>query len=76
VDLVLLCQVDHYLIDRARYFAALLPALRPRGRLVLVNYRRHRAADLAAAHEVGLRVLDEWSPSPPFFVMVLQVAPP
>src|SRR5258706_4214915 len=28
VDLVVLCQVDHYLADRARYFAALQRALR------------------------------------------------
>ena len=37
VDLVVLCQVDHLLDDRARYLAALERALRPNGRIVLIN---------------------------------------
>lgn len=71
VDVAFLCQVDHYLRDRASYFAALLPALKPGGRIVLVNYERYRAADIEAAQRVGLRVVDEWTPTPPFFMMVL-----
>lgn len=71
IDVAFLCQVDHYLRDRASYFAALVPALKPGGRIVLVNYERYRAPDRAAARAVGLRVVDEWTPSPPFFMMVL-----
>jgi SAM-dependent methyltransferase len=71
VDLALLCQLDHGLADRRAYFAELVAALRPTGRIVLVNYRRYRDADLTAARAANLRVVDEWSPSPPFFVLVL-----
>jgi SAM-dependent methyltransferase len=71
IDVAFLCQVDHYLRDRARYFAALLPALKPGGRVVLVNYERYRAPDLEAAKSIGLRVVDEWWPSPAFFMMTL-----
>jgi SAM-dependent methyltransferase len=72
VDLALLCQVDHALADRAGYFAQLKGALKPGGRIALVNYRRYRAPDLEAARVAGLRVVDEWDPSPPFFVLVLK----
>jgi SAM-dependent methyltransferase len=72
VDVALLCQVDHYLADRATYFAALVPALRPGGRVVLINYVRYRDADLAAAEKAGLRVVDQWQPSPPFFMLVME----
>jgi SAM-dependent methyltransferase len=71
VDLALLAQVDHYLADRASYFAALVPSLKPGGRVALVNYRRYREPDLAAARAAHLRVIDEWSPTPPFFLLVL-----
>ena len=71
VDLILLAQVDQYLGDRVSYFASLAAALRPGGRLVLVNYERFRAPDVAAARAAKLRVVDEWQPSPPFFVLVL-----
>jgi SAM-dependent methyltransferase len=71
VDVALLCQVDHQLADRAAYFAALVPALRVGGRIVLVNYARYRDADLEAARRAGRRVGDEWAPSPPVFALVL-----
>jgi SAM-dependent methyltransferase len=74
VDLVILCQVDHYLADRARYFAALARALRPGGRIAIANYVRFRDADLAAARAAGLRPIDAWSPSPPFFLLVVAPA--
>jgi SAM-dependent methyltransferase len=72
LDLILLCQVDHYLADRVAYFAELLPALRPGGRVVLVNYVRNREAAIEAAHKVGLQIVDEWRPSPPFFMAILR----
>lgn len=71
IDLALLCQVDQYLGDRAAYFSKLVPALKRGGKIVLVNYVEHREADLSAAAKLNLKVADEWSPSPGFFVMVL-----
>jgi 2-polyprenyl-3-methyl-5-hydroxy-6-metoxy-1,4-benzoquinol methylase len=71
IDVALVCQVDHYLRDRTSFFAALKTALRPGGRIVLVNYERYHAADTEAARAVKLRPVEEWAPSPPFFVMVL-----
>ena len=71
VDVALLCQVDQYLRDRADYFSRLGRSLRPRGRIVLVNYAEHRAANLAAASKAHLRVIEEWQPSAGFFMMVL-----
>jgi SAM-dependent methyltransferase len=71
IDVAFLCQVDHYLRNRQRYFEAIIPALKPGARIVLVNYQRYRAADLEAATRVGLHVVSEWAPSPPFFMMVL-----
>jgi SAM-dependent methyltransferase len=72
VDVALLCQLDHYLKDRAAWFAALRPALKPGGRVVVVNYVRHRDAALAAARAAGLTLVEEWAPSPPFYVAILQ----
>jgi ubiquinone/menaquinone biosynthesis C-methylase UbiE len=72
VDVAIVCQVDHYLRDRAAYFSALATTLRTGGRVVLVNYERYRAADVDAARAAGLRPVQEWSPSPPFFVLVLK----
>jgi tRNA A58 N-methylase Trm61 len=71
VDVIVLCQVDHYLKDRAAYFAELTAALRPGGRIILVNYERNREAALAAARKVGWRIVEEWQPSPPFFLVIL-----
>jgi SAM-dependent methyltransferase len=71
IDLAFLCQVDHALHDRAAYFARLVPALRPGGRIALVNYVRYHDADVAAARAVGLHIVSEWQPSPPFFLLVL-----
>jgi ubiquinone/menaquinone biosynthesis C-methylase UbiE len=70
VDLALLCQLDHGLADRTTYFAELVRVLRPGGRIALVNYQRYRDADLTAARAANLQLLDEWSPSPPFFLLV------
>jgi trans-aconitate methyltransferase len=70
-DLVLLCQVDHLLRDRADYFKKLAPALRAGGRLVLINLEDRRAAAVAAAEAAGYRAVDEWRPSAGFYVLVL-----
>jgi 16S rRNA G1207 methylase RsmC len=72
VDVALLCQLDHYLKDRVAWLAALRPALKPGGRVVVINYVRHREAALAAARAAGLRLVEEWRPSPPFYVAILQ----
>ncbi|RDJ92989.1 methyltransferase domain-containing protein, partial [Lacticaseibacillus rhamnosus] len=53
VDLVLLCQVDHYLRDRAAYLLRLRTTLRPHGRIALLNYARYLAADRDAATAAG-----------------------
>jgi ubiquinone/menaquinone biosynthesis C-methylase UbiE len=71
IDVAFLCQVDQYFPERVSYLTALLPALRRGGRVVLVNYERYREANLAAATKAGLRTVDEWAPSPGFFVLVL-----
>ena len=44
-------------------------------KLVLVNYARYRDADLAAARAASLVTVDEWAPSPPFFMLVLTKEP-
>jgi ubiquinone/menaquinone biosynthesis C-methylase UbiE len=72
IDLAFLCQVDHYLPDRAAYFVDLVRALKPDGRLVVVNFDKYRDSDLAAARAAGLRVVEEWRPNPPFFVVVFR----
>ena len=71
VDLAILCQVDHALVDRTAYFRALIPALRPGGRIVLINFARYKDADLEAAKGASLEVVDAWDPSPPFFSLFL-----
>jgi ubiquinone/menaquinone biosynthesis C-methylase UbiE len=71
VDAVFVCQVDHYLADRGAYFAELARALKPGGRLIVVNFDRYREPVLVAARSAGLRPVEEWRPTPPFFVLVL-----
>jgi ubiquinone/menaquinone biosynthesis C-methylase UbiE len=71
VDLAILCQVDQLLPDRAAYLAQLAPALKPGGRVVVINLERHRAAVLAAAAQAGYRLVDEFRPSPPYVAVVL-----
>jgi ubiquinone/menaquinone biosynthesis C-methylase UbiE len=70
VDLALLCQLDHYLKDRTTYFRAVRDALKPGGRIALVNYARYEQPDRAALAAAGYQVTDEWHPSPPFFLLV------
>jgi SAM-dependent methyltransferase len=75
IDLALLSQVDHYLPDRIRYFTELKRALKPGGRIAIVNYVRYRDLDLKAATAADLRVVDDWAPSPPFFLLVFMPEP-
>jgi ubiquinone/menaquinone biosynthesis C-methylase UbiE len=70
IDLALLCQVDAYLPDRARYFARLARSLRAGGRLAIVSQRRHREAVLDAARQAGFTLTDEWAPSPGYVLVV------
>jgi ubiquinone/menaquinone biosynthesis C-methylase UbiE len=72
VDLAFLCQVDHYLADRAGYFAKLKVALRAGGRIVIVNTPRLRDPALAAAHQAGLRIVSEWRIGSLYFAVVLK----
>ena len=71
VDLALLVQVDQYLSERRRYFRALCKALRPSGRIALVNYLRFRDADLEAAEAVSLRARTVTELGNDLFLLVL-----
>jgi ubiquinone/menaquinone biosynthesis C-methylase UbiE len=71
VDLAVLLQVDQYLPDRAAYLRKLRAALRPHGRIAIVNFPIFRAPALAAAAAAGLIVVDEWQPSGPYFGVLL-----
>lgn len=71
IDLALLCQVDQLLRDRVGYFRALAATLKPGGRIAIVNLFSARAASIGAATAAGLRVTDEWRPSPLYFAAVL-----
>lgn len=54
-DLILLAQVDHLLADKASYLRALLPALKPGGRIALSNSVRYREPLRAALSALALR---------------------
>jgi SAM-dependent methyltransferase len=75
VDLALLCQVDHVLRDRVGYLRALVRALRPGGRIVIIHHTDHRPGAEALAHAAGLMVVDSWAPSNDFFLLSLVPAP-
>ena len=70
VDLVFLCQVDQALGDRVAYFRALREALRPRGRLVLLNLAAYREQDRVAAVEAGFRAAAEAKAPPGYFMLI------
>jgi ubiquinone/menaquinone biosynthesis C-methylase UbiE len=71
-SLILLAQVDHLLKDRAAYLRALLPALRPGGRIAVANSERHRDAVYAAAASAGLRVEPALVELPAQFLLFLK----
>lgn len=72
IDLVVLCQVDHYLRDRVHFFEKLALTLRPGGRIAIINSTQHRGRVVAAAELASLDPVDEWQPSPMFFVAVFR----
>jgi len=58
-DLVLLAQVDQYLVDRVEYLRQLRGALSERGRIAVSNRLHHRDRLLAAADKAGFVVKAE-----------------
>lgn len=72
VDLIVLCQVDHYFADRARMLKKLRAALKPSGRLVIINYEKYRAAAIADANTAGLHTREIWTPARPYYTAVLE----
>jgi predicted methyltransferase len=54
-DLIFLAEVDQLLADRTAFFAALLPALKPGGRLVVENRVRYRDGLLSSLASLPLR---------------------
>jgi SAM-dependent methyltransferase len=70
VDVAFVVQVDQYLPERTPYFRALRRALRPHGRLVLVNMARFREPDRAAALAAGFQSPREVGGPPGYFVMI------
>ncbi len=73
-DAILLAQVDHYFDDRAAWLTQAAPALKPGGKLAIVNRLHHRAAALAAAQAAGFRLVTEVADIPGQFVAVFELA--
>ncbi len=71
-DLILLSEVDQLLPDRAAYFRKLALALKPHGRIAVVNRRVFRAAVLDAAGAAGLHVSGERDKIPAYFIVFLE----
>jgi ubiquinone/menaquinone biosynthesis C-methylase UbiE len=72
VDVAFVAQVDQYVPERTRYFVALRRALRPHGRLVLVNMARFHEPDRAAALEAGFQSTPAVAGPPGYFVMICE----
>lgn len=70
IDVAVLCQVDHFLRDRTAYFRELTAALRPQGRVVVINANRHLEAASRALDEASLELVDRWAPSGAYTVLV------
>jgi len=72
VDLFFTCNTCHHLPDRAAYFLALLPVLRPAGRVAVIDYKGeglieglvgHWTAEETVRHEMeaaGYRLVEEF----------------
>jgi predicted methyltransferase len=74
-DLVFLAQVDQYLPERVAYFRALRLALRPGGRLAVVNRLPYRRAVERAAAEAGFRSAGGLDTLPGQFLRLYEVSP-
>jgi ubiquinone/menaquinone biosynthesis C-methylase UbiE len=74
-DAILLAQVDHYFDDRVDWLRKARPALKPGGKVAIVNRMHHRAAALAAAQTAGFRLVTEISDVPGQFVAVFEASP-
>jgi 2-polyprenyl-3-methyl-5-hydroxy-6-metoxy-1,4-benzoquinol methylase len=74
-DLIFLCQVDHYLPDRAEFFRQLALALKPGGRLAIANYERYREPVRAAASAAGFVFGSEPLQTPGHFLLVFTRGP-
>jgi ubiquinone/menaquinone biosynthesis C-methylase UbiE len=70
LDLVFMCQVDHYLADREGYFRKLASVLKPNGRLVIANYERYRESVRLAAEAAGFDLDGEPARMPGHFALV------
>jgi SAM-dependent methyltransferase len=61
VDLVFLCDVAHHLADRTAFFTAVVPRLRPGGRVVIVDFRTDAPPETPgppAEHRVSVEQLE------------------
>ena len=70
VDLAILCRVDHLLHDRRAYLSSLSVALKPGGRVVIVNDRREEAAVDRVAGALRWRELERFQPAANLFARV------
>jgi ubiquinone/menaquinone biosynthesis C-methylase UbiE len=70
IDLAFLCQVDHHLDDRVAYLRTVVDALRPGGRIAIINIARLLRLNQHAGRDLGLEVVDEWWPSAGYFLLV------
>ena len=71
-DLILLAQVDHLLADQAAYLRALLPALKPGGRIALSNSVRYREPLRAALSALALRCEERDAQLPGQFLCIVR----
>jgi predicted methyltransferase len=72
-DLIFLSEVDHLLPDRVAWLRRAQTALKPGGRIAVVNRRTFRAALIKAAADAGMRVTGERDEIPAYFVVFLEV---
>jgi arsenite methyltransferase len=55
VDMIFLCDAYHHLTDRPEYFSRLIPALKPGGRIVIIDFeQRPMPVGPPPAHKVSL----------------------
>lgn len=71
-DLILLAEVDQYLPDRAAYLRALVPSLRPGGRVAVSNRLQYEAELRAAAEAASLSIEPAAVELPGQFLLLLR----